>query len=77
MPRTPHSLHGVPGQADGLQSGQHKKKKRFEAIDLVIESQGKGNVMLLCAIADVSRKCYYDHRSRRDVADSDLIAIVE
>jgi hypothetical protein len=33
--------------------------------------------MLLCAIADVSRKCYYDHRSRRDVADSDLIAIVE
>jgi len=33
--------------------------------------------MLLCAIADVSRKCYYDHRSRRDVADSDLISIVE
>jgi transposase InsO family protein len=33
--------------------------------------------MLLCAIADVSRKCYYDHRSRRDAGDSDLIAIVE
>jgi transposase InsO family protein len=32
--------------------------------------------MLLCAIADVSRKCYYDHRARRVLQDRDLIRIV-
>lgn len=35
------------------------RKKRFEAIDLVIGVWGKGNVMLLCVIADVFRKYYY------------------
>jgi len=32
--------------------------------------------MLLCAIADVSRKCYYDHRARRGLQDRDLTRIV-
>lgn len=32
--------------------------------------------MLLCAIADVSRKCYYDHRARNCIMDSELTEIV-